>query len=203
MMKNGSNPERLTILFILSLSCISGCFWRRDKWQKPEDVMQHLQIRKGDRIADIGAGEGYFTFRLADATGTQGRVYAVDVSTKKLEAVRKQFGEQGYLQVVPVLAAADDPRLPEPVDLIFLCNAYHHLTGRVEYFRNIKRYLRPRGRVAIIELNELPWYARWFLRKHRTEASVIKNEMKQAGFELVEKHDFLPYQEFMIFRSRE
>ena len=97
-------------------------------------MVADLALAPGARVADLGAGGGYFTFRLARAVGPTGLVYAVDVDPGMVDFLAEQAAEQALANVRPVLAAGDDPRLSEPVDLVFTSNTYHHLANRVAYF---------------------------------------------------------------------
>jgi len=170
----------------------------RDEWQQPERVVAELGIRGGERVADLGAGGGYFTFRLADAVGPDGIVYAVDVDPEMVAYLRDRAREEGRGNVVPVLAAFDDPKLPEAVDLIFSTNTYHHLKDRSAYFARVAGDLRPGGRIAIIELSGAGFFHR-LVSGHSTPESVIRSEMEAAGYREVERHDFLSRQSFLIF----
>ena len=168
----------------------------RDEWQKPDEVVRVLAIRPGDQVADVGSGGGYFTFRLAKAVGAGGKIYAVDVDKALNDALARRAKDEGYSNVEVVLAQADDPLLPSPVDLIFTSNTYHHLQNRARYFANAKKYLKPDGRVAIVEFNG----ARWLdSMGHHTPKEVILSEMKEAGFTLKQDHGFLPRQHFLVF----
>jgi cyclopropane fatty-acyl-phospholipid synthase-like methyltransferase len=173
----------------------------RDAWQQPERVVASLAIRPGDQIADLGSGGGYFTFRLATAVGPEGRVHAVDVDEGMNAYVADEARERGYANVDVVLAAYDDPKIPEPgVDNLFTCNTYHHLEDRTHYFRNAQKYLRSGGRVAIIEYApKSGWFQRLF--GHATEEDVIRSEMEAAGYSLLEDHDFLSRQSFLVFEA--
>lgn len=190
-----------------SLATVSSCTsykrwayegWGRDSWQKPDAVVAVLQLDAGDRIADLGAGGGYFTFRLADAVGAGGTVYAVDVDDGMIEYLRERAVEEGRKNIEIIRAAYDDPRLTaDGVDMIFTANTYHHLEDRPAYFRNAKKYLRPGGRVAIIDLNGEGWFA--YLFSHFTPPEQIRKEMKAAGYERELQFDFLEQQSFQIF----
>jgi ubiquinone/menaquinone biosynthesis C-methylase UbiE len=170
----------------------------RDRWQHPERVVDSLGIEAGDRVADLGSGGGYFTFRLADAVGPAGTVYAVDVDPGLIQHVQEQASKEAYSNVETVLAQYDDPLLPEGgVDLIFTCNTYHHLQDRVAYFERTQRYLRPGGRVAIVEHRPGGWL-QWIF-SHSTPSEVIRTEMEAAGYQLQEEHSFLPRQNFLVF----
>jgi ubiquinone/menaquinone biosynthesis C-methylase UbiE len=170
----------------------------RDRWQHPEEVVDSLAIRPGDEVADLGAGGGYFTFRLADAVGPEGRVYAVDVDSDMTSHLERQVSEDGRTNVNVILAEYDDPLLPENgVDLIFTCNTYHHLRDRVAYFERARRYLRASGRVAIVEHAGKGWFSKLF--GHSTPSEVIRGEMEAAGYKFEREYGFLPRQHFLVF----
>jgi ubiquinone/menaquinone biosynthesis C-methylase UbiE len=167
----------------------------RDEWQQPERVIAALALAPGARVADLGAGGGYFTFRLADAVGPSGLVYAVDVDPDMLSYLRERAAAEQRANVVVVEAAYDDPRLPEAgVELVLVVNTYHHLEGRVAYFERVKQALRPGGRLAIIELRE-----GGFPAGHFTSPEVIQSELEAAGYALAARHDFLERQSFLVF----
>jgi len=170
----------------------------RDAWQQPEQVVASLGIAPGMHVADLGAGGGYFTWRLADAVGESGRLYAVDVDPDMTGFLERRARQDGRANVEVILAPYDDPRIPEPgVDLLFTCNTYHHLEARSDYFHNAARYLRPGARVAVIEYKRHGWLQRWF--GHFTEAEAIRSEMQAAGYRLVESFDYLERQSFQVF----
>jgi arsenite methyltransferase len=169
----------------------------RDQWQKPDQVMAELELEPGDRVADLGAGGGYFTFRLANAVGDAGHVYAVDVDREMLDFMAAKAKEEGHGNVTVVKAEFQDPKIPEPVDLIFTVNTYHHLENHTAYFANAKRYLRDDGRLAVIELKKAGFFSRFFF--HHTEAPTIRSQMEAAGYQLLKQPDFLERQSFLIF----
>jgi ubiquinone/menaquinone biosynthesis C-methylase UbiE len=170
----------------------------RDRWQKPDQVISSLGIESGQHVADLGAGGGYFTFRLAGAVGPEGKVYAVDVDPDMTGLLEGRVSDEGADNVEVVLAEYHDPLLPPTgVDLIFTCNTYHHFEDRVAYFQGASRYLRPGGRVAIVEGAGKSWFSKIF--SHATPADVIRTEMETAGYRLLEAHDFLPRQHFLVF----
>lgn len=198
---------RWEFLVILPLFISAGCGglfrlflnspWRA-RWQQPEAVIQSLALQPGARVADLGAGGGYFTFRLADAVGPTGKVYAVDVDKGSLDYIARRAQKQGYTNVETILAKYDDPLLPKgDVDLIFTCDTYHHLENRTAYFASATRYLRPGGRIAIIDLNGSSWFAKLF--GHWTPKDTIRSEMEAAGYQLNGDFDFLSRQNFQVF----
>ncbi len=170
----------------------------RDSWQKPDRVLEALDIRPGAEIADLGAGGGYFTFRLADAVGPRGKVYAVDVDDEMLAYISDRSAREARRNVDAVLALPNDPRLPrDGVDLIFISNTYHHIQDRPAYFARVRRFLRESGRIAIIDFNRESWLP--WISGHWTPSDVIREEMEAAGYRLVQAHEFLPCQSFMVF----
>ena len=198
------------ILAIIPLFLFTGCGgisrsflnspWRA-RWQQPEAVIRSLAIQPGAHVADIGAGGGYFTFRLADAVGPTGKVYAVDVDEGNLDYIAQRAKEEGYTNVETVLAKNDDPLLSQAaVDLIFTCNTYHHLENRSDYFESAARYLRPDGRVAVIDLAGTGWLFKWL--GHWTSKDMIRQEMETAGYQLTNNFDFLARQNFQVFEKK-
>jgi len=170
----------------------------RDQWQQPEKVVAALQIRPGDQVADLGAGGGYFTFKLANAAGPAGKVYAVDIDREMTELIVQQAQKDAAKNIETVVAHIDDPRLPKSgVDLVFSCNTYHHIDGRIAYFSNLRKYLRPGGKVAIIDFDRRAWLEG--LLRHYTPNEFIKREMEQAGYMLQQELTFLDRQSFLIF----
>ena len=169
----------------------------RDEWQQPDRVIASLALEPGHQVADLGAGGGYFSFRLAQAVGPSGKLYALDIDEEMNERLEALATERGAANLEVVLAEPDDLRVPEPVDLIFTSNTYHHLDDRSAYFENAARYLRPGGRVAIIEYKEEGFFHR--VMGHATGAQAIREEMESAGYHLDTEHAFLEKQHFLIF----
>jgi predicted methyltransferase len=167
----------------------------RDEWQQPARVIADLALAPGAKVADLGAGGGYFTFPLAAAVGPRGLVYAVDIDEGMNAFVLREARERGLANVRTVLAAEDDPRLPEPVDLFFTSNTYHHLADRAAYFRRVREHhLAPGGRVAVIEF-------RPNVTSHATSRETIEAEMAAAGFRLEKSFDYLERQHFLVFTA--
>lgn len=200
-----SYPFRaLVLLFALAFAgctTLKRCAYEgfnRDEWQKPEEVVRSLGIKTGDRIADLGSGSGYFTFRLARAVGPRGKVYAVDVDEGMNQYITVQALERGLANIDVIRAKPDDPLLPSSgVDMIFSTNTYHLLENRSAYFANASTYLRPNGRVVIIDFGGRQWFD--LFGSHYTPGELIKSEMKKAGYTLQREFDFLPKQHFLIF----
>ena len=172
----------------------------RDKWQKPDEVVALLDLRRGEVVADLGAGGGYFTFRFASAVGPEGIVYAIDVDGGMLDAIRDEAIGRGLANVRTVLASPDDPGLAAAsVDLVFLANTFHHLPERPAYFRRLAAALRPGGTVVIVEYEPRGFVAGWL--GHSVESEEIAREMAEAGYVLVRRHDVLERQSFQVFAA--
>ena len=196
----------LGFLLLLSAGCTEGCtglkrfFYEgfdREEWQHPAQVIEALKLTPGARVVDLGAGGGYFTFRLARAVGETGRVFAVDIDPGMIDYLEKRARKEELPQVIPVLAKPADPQIPEAeIDLIFLSNTFHHLEDRAAYFARLRPLLGPEGRVAIIEVAKggFPW-------GHATPPEQIRSELEDAGYRRVEDFDFLPRQSFQLFAA--
>ena len=176
----------------------------RDGWQRPDAVIAALGIRPGDRIADLGAGTGYFTTHLARATGPSGITYAVDTDEDMLDAVEEAAARAGLANIRPIRADGVGPTLPERIDLAFLCNVYHHLPDQRTYFAGFAGQLAPGGRVAILEAMPGGLMAR--LIGHVTPPERIRQDMEAAGYRLTGAPDFLVdrvRQSFQLFARAE
>lgn len=174
----------------------------RDKHQQPERVVEALALEPGMSVADIGAGSGYFTRRFVKAVTETGRVYAVDVETEMLDYTKASIARMQMPSTVEfILAQPDDSRLPaRSVDLIFLCNVYHHLDDRSTYFSNLRAALKPGGRIAIVDFyHDARSGDVGFPRKHLVPRDTVIQEMAKAGFEMAREHTFLARQYFLEF----
>jgi len=202
-----AKPPSKISTFVVAALLFAGCAHlkqcayegvNRDEWQQPQRVIAALNIRPGDQVADLGAGGGYFTFSLAEAVRPAGKVYAVDIDRDMVDLIAKRAKQETAANIEPILAKPDDPLLPKTgVDLIFTSNTYHHIDKRIAYFANLRKYLRPGGRVAIIDFDRRSWLVGLF--RHYTPSEFIKPEMEQAGYSLQQELHFLDRQSFLIF----
>ena len=169
----------------------------RDAWQMPDRVIDALGLKPGQSVADIGAGTGYFTVRLAKSKAAP-LVYAVDIEESMVKYVRERAAKEGLKNVVAVQAAADRTNLPAPVDVALMVDTYHHIGNRVAYFSELKKLMKPSARLAIIDFRkgapEGP------PDEFRLLPEQISSELGKAGFTLQAQHDFLPRQQFLIFQ---
>lgn len=168
--------------------------------RKSGEIIGALQIQEGFRVADIGSGGGFFTLQFAGRVGKSGRVYAVDTRAEYLEFVRQEAEKAGMDNVAFVPAKKGDMALPEgSLDLVFLRNVFHHLPEPVKYFRDLRRFLKPDGKAAIIDHKKKAGFSFVALFKHYTLSEEIITVMEEAGYFPVESFDFLPEQTFNVF----
>lgn len=120
---------------------------------KIAEVIEKLQIKPGDVVADLGAGPGVFAWPFAKAVGSKGTVYAVEVDKGYIPHLERRAKEQGLTNVKTILGQFEDPMLPEQVDLAFFHDVVHHIEKRAEYLKRVAGYLKPNGRIAVIELD--------------------------------------------------
>ncbi len=166
----------------------------RDAWQKPHEVLMALKLKPTDAVADIGAGTGYFSRRLAMHAG---KVYAVDIDAKLLDIAKKNTPPN----VTTIVSKPEDPMLqPASVDVVFICDVIHHIENRVAYYRKLKPALKPGARLVIIDFykKEMPIGPPPEMKL--AEEQVIA-ELKETGFQLERKEAFLQYQYFLEFRT--
>jgi predicted methyltransferase len=168
----------------------------RDGWQQPAEVIAALKLAPDAVVADIGAATGYFPVRIARAI-PKGRVYGVDIEQSMVDYLKARAEKEQLKNVVAVLGATDDPKLPEPVDLALVVNTYHHIEGRPEYFARLRARLKPGGRVAVIEFRK--GQPMGPPEEHRIDLAQVKKEFAAAGYTLSAEHGFLPNQDFLVF----
>jgi predicted methyltransferase len=169
----------------------------RDAWQKPHEVIKALTLKPDAVVADIGAGTGYFSMRLAHMV-PQGRVYGVDTEPAMVKHLAERAKQAGLKNVVAVAARPGDPRLPEKADLVIFVDVYHHVEERERYFRRLQESLKPGGRIAVIDFRmDSPVGPP---KSARIEPGRVKDEMQRAGYALAQEHAFLPNQYFLVFR---
>lgn len=169
----------------------------RDEWQKPHEVIQALSLAPNAVVADVGAGTGYFSVRLAHFV-PKGQVYGVDVEPDMVNYLAERAKRDGLANVTAVAGKRDDPRLPAKVDLAMMVDVYHHVADRSRYFSKLRSSLKPGGRVAIIDFKlDSPMGPP---ASERITPDRVKAELSSAGYVLAEEHGFLRNQYFLIFR---
>ncbi|MEW5978896.1 MAG: methyltransferase domain-containing protein [Acidobacteriota bacterium] len=163
-------------------------------------VIATLQLEPGDVVADVGAGSGVFTRRLAKAVAPGGRVYAVDIDQELLDYNRSQI-EAAYLKNTEFIRGDfDDPKLPAgAIDLVFICDVVHHIEHRQAYLSKLRESLKPGGRVAIID-----YKTNWPPGHESMQYTVdqLLEWMRVAGFKKIQEHDLVPNAFFYFFSPR-
>lgn len=165
---------------------------------KPAEIVSRLELKNGNVVADIGAGSGVFTRKLAQAVAPDGMVFAVDIDQELLDYNRQKILEAKLDNVEFVLGGFDDPKLPpDSCDLVFVCDVVHHIEHRELYLRNLVPYLKAKGRLAIID-----YKANWPPGHEQMAYSLeeLLTWTKAAGFEKVAEFDLIPDAFFYIFR---
>src|SRR5512139_1667678 len=170
----------------------------RDAWQRPDQIMDALGIADGATVADLGAGGGWFTIRLARRVGPNGVVYAEDIQKLMLEATFRRVAREGLRNVRTLLGAADDPRLPlGSLDAVLILDVYHEMEDPVALLRNVKRSLKPTGRIGIVDYKK-DGYGPGPALEDRVEPDAIARDAAAAGLQLLSRETFLPYQFMLI-----
>ncbi len=199
----------LALLPVTSLGCGAGSkvdYWRvltsgRDGYQRPEMVIEALELEPGLRVAEIGAGDGYWLPWLSAAVGREGRVYAVEVEADKVETLKMRVKNEGFENVEVILGRYQDPLLPDAmVDLALTSKTYHHIEERVGYFAKLRVDLAPGGRVVHLDdLPGMPFPLSWIMSGHTSDPASIEAEMTEAGYHRVRDFDFLYTQSFGVY----
>ncbi len=174
----------------------------RDEYQKPEAVLDALQLKPGEVIADIGAGSGYFAIRMTSRVGAEGRVYAVDISPDMIRHLNRRVRDLALSNLVSILADPGDPLLADgSVDRFFICDTWHHIENQPEYLARLRKMLKPDGQIIMIDFQkrELPLGPPLEMKIARED---LVAQLEANGFRLSQEFDFLPYQYFLIFQAR-
>ena len=182
---------------------VAGAPWldrrERELEEDPDLAMRLLRVERGSAVADVGAGSGYFTVRLARAVGAAGKVYAVDIQSGMLELLKQKLARERITNVIPVLAAEDDPRLPQQsLDLVLMVDVYHELSSPQVTLAHLKRALKPGGRLVLLEYRaEDPNVP--ILPEHKMTKAQVKLEVEHEGFRQLRVYDDLPRQHLIVF----
>lgn len=171
----------------------------REAWQKPDEIMDALGIADGSRVADIGAGAGWFTIRLARRVGPNGMVIAQDVQRQMLEAVRRRVAREGLLNVETRLGSDSNPNLPSgSLDAVLVVDVYSEVNDRVTFLRNLSAALKPAGRIGIVNYKPGrggpgPSPA----EGERVSADAVEQDAQAAGLKVVGRQTLL-YQYLLV-----
>ena len=171
----------------------------RDLWQLPDQIMDALGIAERSVVADIGAGGGWFTIRLARRVGSGGVVFAQDIQPQMLEATMRRVAREGLGNVRRVLGTSDDPHLPPAsCDAVLMLDTYHELDRPVAMLRNVAKALKPQGRVGVIDFKRDGLGPGPDLEE-RVDPDEVVRDAEAAGLRLVSRETFLPYQFMLVF----
>jgi ubiquinone/menaquinone biosynthesis C-methylase UbiE len=175
----------------------------REDQEQPEVVIGAMGLQGGEVVADLGAGSGYFTFRMASKVGKTGKVLAVDIQDEMLETLRQRAAANGITNVEEVKATETDPHLPaKAVDMVLMVDVYHELAYPYEVITRVREALKPGGRVVFVEYRkEDPRVP--IKEVHKMSVEQLTKEMKSAGLVRVRTVESLPSQHIVIFAKRE
>jgi ubiquinone/menaquinone biosynthesis C-methylase UbiE len=172
----------------------------RDRWQKPGGIVASLRLRAGDTVADVGAGSGYMMGHLSRAVGPTGRVYAQDVQPEMVRLLASRA--RAYPNVRVYRGGESDPGLPPAsVNAVLLLTAYHEMAAPVALLSRLRAAMRPRGRLLIVDFSDFAVGERTpqVSAGDRVPERQVVREAARAGWRLLRRHDFLPYQYCLEF----
>jgi ubiquinone/menaquinone biosynthesis C-methylase UbiE len=184
----------------------AGAAWldrpERIEEEQPDRALDVLKIQAGSTIADVGAGSGYFTTRLATRVGASGRVYAVDIQPEMLRLLAERLAAENVTNVTLVQGDVDDPKLPPAsLDLALMVDVYHELAAPQTMLRHLHAALQPDGRLVLLEYRKedpsIPIRA-----DHKMSVAEAKLELEAEGFTLAQIDESLPRQHILVFTKR-
>lgn len=183
-----------------------GVFERdgREVWDRRDDIIRVLDLQPGMAIADIGAGTGFFTMLMAREVGPMGKAYAVDIAPEFVKAIELRAKGRGIDNIVGIVNDQKSTRLPpQSVDLVFISDTYHHFEYPMTTLKSIHDALRPGGELVVIDFKRIPGFSSpWVMGHVRAGEEQVTTEIQSAGFELVQRPDFMQTQYFLRFRKR-
>ena len=175
----------------------------RDLWQLPEQIMDALGIAEASVVADVGAGSGWFTVRLARRVGPNGVVYAQDVQQEMLAAISRRVQREGLINVRPILGKGSEPRLPRnTLDAIVLVGVYNEIGDKITMLRNLAAALKPQGRIGVVDFKLQPAGGPGPAVEERVDPKIVVRDAAAADLQLMSQETFLPYQYFLIFSKK-
>ncbi len=186
---------------------MGGADWltrsERQSEEEPEKALDAIGLHKGDIVADVGAGVGYFSWRMAERVGPAGKVYANDIQPGMLEQLKKNVAARGLNNVVPVLGNESDPRLPaDALDLVLLVDVYHEFSQPQKMLAGIRAALKPNGRLVLLEYRKEDPKVPIRL-EHKMTVKEVRAEIEPEGFRFETSLEPLPWQHILIFRPAE
>ncbi len=173
----------------------------REEEEQPEAMLDALKIKPGSTVADVGAGVGYTSLRMARRVGPEGLVLASDVQTQMLKMLAGNAKTAGVENIRPIQSTATDPKLPEAkVDLILMVDVYHECTHPEATLQGLRKALKPGGRLVLVEFRgedpDVP-----IKPEHKMTFAQVRREIEPQGFTFKEKFDFLPWQHIIVFEK--
>ena len=170
----------------------------REVWQRPDQIMDALRIADGSVVADLGAGSGWFTIRLARRVGPNGKVYAEDIQREMIDAIDRRRKREGLRNVEPILGTASDPGLPlGKVDAVLIVDSYYEMEEPVVLLRNVAKSLKPAGRIGIVNYSKAG-FGPGPPMDERVDPTVVIADAEAAGLRVVARPDFLPFQYMLV-----
>ena len=174
----------------------------RDQEEQPHRVLEAMQLKPGDVVADIGCGTGYYARKIAPLVGPEGKVYGVDIQPEMLDMMMEYCDKEKIGNVIPVLGDTDDPHLPKGrIDWMILADVYHEFQAPQVMLARMREGLKPGGKVALLEYRLKGTTAAHIKPEHRMSVEQVLHEWTPAGFELVDLHEYLPSQHLFIFKK--
>ena len=170
----------------------------RSLWQKPDEIMDALNIADGSRVADVGAGAGWFTVRLARRVGPNGRVYAEDIQQPMLDAIDYRVRREGLTNVDTVPGTPEDPTLPAGLDAVLIVDVYAEVPDPVSLLTHVAAALKPQGRLGIVDWTKEGGGPGTPMER-RIEATDVIRDAEAAGLTLLSHETFLTYQFLLVF----
>jgi ubiquinone/menaquinone biosynthesis C-methylase UbiE len=181
-----------------------GQFADRAQWQMPVRVMDEIGVKPGMTVADVGAGDGWFTFYLAERVGPLGRVIAEDIDAQALKVVREKSAQERVSNVFVLLGGMEDPKLPAgDVDVALMVNVLSALGNAKNFLGNLAKGLKPDGRLVVIDWNPVKLYPEMAEQETKAALRETLRQIQDADFEVVKTLDFLPAQTIWICRRRD
>jgi SAM-dependent methyltransferase len=199
----GQEQHPVTGRQIAPVMGMGGADWlvrpERESEEAPDAALDAIGVRKGSTAADIGAGAGYFTWRLAERVGPEGTVYGEDIQPGMIELLKKNIAARGLHNVKPVLGKFDDPRLPAgQIDLVLLVDVYHEFSEPQKMLRRIRESLRTGGRLVLLEYRQedpkVP-----IRPEHKMSVAQVRAEIEPEGYHFETSLETLPRQHILIF----
>ncbi len=187
----------LLIFFIIAYAGIGDS---RDSWQQSEKIMDSVGVKPGMVIGEIGAGEGYLTFKLSNRVGEAGRIYANDIDKGALKKLRDRFEREEIHNITTVVGNVDDPVFPvDCLDMVIMILVFHDLDKPVKLMENVKKYLKPDANVVIIERDPKKWGSG---HDHFDSKETILATVKKADYDLVRLETFLSRDNIFIYSPK-